>query len=87
MTSTDDVRKLAFVVRTCPLLRKVGTFPNVVLVAINPLGTVTENSKIATNAISRPDMNVREKTRCAIFASSVIRKVNAQRCALRCRFV
>ena len=76
------MRKLTPLGGADALLREVGTFANVLFIAVVPLVAVAKNSEVATDALSRSNMHVRERTIGAV-ATSVVGEVHAERRAFR----
>lgn len=69
--------ELASLGRTSALFRKVWTFPDVLHLTIETLGTIPEYCKVATNAVSLAHANVGERT-IIPSTSPVVRKMNTE---------
>ena len=78
------MRELAPLGRTSTLFRKVWTFPDMLHLTVETFGTIPEDRKVATNAMSLAHANVRERT---ILPSTppVVRKMNTEGSTFRDR--
>ena len=80
--SPDNMRKLASLVVTSTLLCEIRTFPDMRLLTVKSLRTISQHSEITTNAVSLANTDMRERT-VLPGTATVIGKMNAERGTLR----
>jgi hypothetical protein len=68
-------------------ISKVGTFLDMLLLAVKTLLAVSQHGKVATDTMFDAHMDVRVDTVVAVLASAGVGKVNAEWNALRSRIV
>ena len=79
------MRKLATLLGTSPVLRKVGAFPYVLLVAVEAFLAVTEDGEVATDTLASADVDVRKMTIWP--RAATVDEVSTERSPLRSRIV
>lgn len=80
------MRKLAPLRATRSVFSKVGTLPNVLLITIQPLFAVAEDSKVSADPFPFTDIHVREET-AASCTTTFVEEVDAKRCTFGCRIM
>jgi hypothetical protein len=75
--------QLAPLRRTCTVLSKVRTFPDVLLVAVQAFLAITKDSKVTTDTEPRTHIDMRKWTLFA-GATTLVQEVKAERRAFRC---
>jgi len=86
-TGPNHMREFTLRFETLSLFRKIRAFAQVLFITVQAFLAVTENCEIAANAfpLSYADMGI--KASFAIFAASIVGKVNAERNAFWRRIV